>query len=156
MLALQWFTDSFDGKLGKLRGLGLRRWGYYMDHFLDYVFMACVMGHYAFLVPEPTRTMFLLLVPLYGAFEVNSWLEFGATGSFKITYLFLGPTEVRCVFIGVNTAIIFAGTGWLEAAMPVMLAVLVLMLCVIIYRTQRRIRAQDMVEKEAAQAPDEA
>lgn len=147
MLVLQWFTDSFDGKLGKLRGLGLRRWGYFMDHFLDYVFMACVMGHYAFITQEPASTLFLILVPLYGGFEVNSWLEFGATGKFRITYGFVGPTEVRLIFVAVNTAIIFAGVGWLEAAMPYVLAVLAIGLIGIVHGTQRRIRAQDMAEK---------
>ena len=153
MLALQWFTDSFDGKLGKLRGLGLRRWGYFMDHFLDYVFMACVMGHYGFLVSDHAVLWFLILVPLYGAFEVNSWLEFGATGTFRITYLFVGPTEIRLLFVAVNTAIIFAGSAWLEAVMPYALIVLAVMICVVVYGTQNRIWAMDMAEK--AKQPSE-
>ena len=147
MLVLQWFTDSFDGKLGKLRGLGLRRWGYFMDHFLDYVFMACVMGHYAFLVSDHAVVWFFILVPLYGAFEVNSWLEFGATGTFRITYLFVGPTEVRLLFVIINVAIIFVGTAWLEATMPYALTALTVMICVVVYGTQKRIWAMDMAEK---------
>ena len=147
MLALQWFTDSFDGKLGKLRRLGIRRWGYFMDHFLDYVFMACVMGHYAFLVEAPTSTWFLVLVPLYGGYEVVSWLEYGATGTFRITYLFVGPTEVRLFFAAVNTGIIFGGTAWLAPVMPIAIGVLAIGLVVIVYTTQRRIWAIDMEER---------
>jgi len=151
LLALQWLTDSLDGKLGKLQGLGLRRWGFFMDHFLDYVFMACVAGHYAFIVPEPASTLFLLLIPLYAGFEVVSWLEFGATGAFRITYLLTGPTEVRLGFIALNTAIIATGsTGWLASAMPWALSFLALALCVVVWRTQRRIRAMDEREKESA------
>ncbi|NNF64210.1 MAG: hypothetical protein HKN07_08100 [Acidimicrobiia bacterium] len=147
MLFLQWFTDSFDGKLGKLRRVGIRRWGYFMDHFLDYVFMACVMGHYAFFVGDPAALWFLILVPLYGAFEAVSWLEYGATGTFRITYLFMGPTEIRLVFIGLNTAIIVWGTAWLAPALLPALIVLGLALCVVVYTTQRRVWAMDMTER---------
>jgi phosphatidylglycerophosphate synthase len=117
-IALQWLTDCLDGAVGRLREQGLKRWGYYMDHFLDYVFMACAMGHYAFLFGEPTRTLFLLLVPLYAGFEVNSWLEHGATGKFRITFGGVGPTEARLLLILVNAGIIIWGTVWLAAALP--------------------------------------
>jgi len=40
MLLLQWFTDSFDGALGRHRDTGIPKWGYYMDHLLDFVFMS--------------------------------------------------------------------------------------------------------------------
>lgn len=153
MLFLQWFTDSFDGSLGRARGEGLRRWGYYMDHFLDYIFMACVFGHYAFLVSRPTATLFLILVPLYGAFEVNSWLEFGATGQFKITYAGVGPTEIRLFFVAINAAIIFAGVRWIEVSLPWFMLAAALLLCFLVSRTQRGIWALDMADK-AAQATD--
>lgn len=151
MIFLQWLTDSFDGSLGRARGAGLRRWGYHMDHFLDYIFMACVCGHYALVAGWPGAVWFLLLVPLYAAFEVNSWLEFGATGLFKITYAGLGPTEIRIFFIGVNTAVIFAGIGWAVAALPWFLAVLALLLVAVVWRTQRAIWAMDMAEKAASE-----
>jgi phosphatidylglycerophosphate synthase len=147
MLALQWLTDAFDGAVGRRRNTGLKRWGFFMDHFLDYVFMACVTGHYAFLVAEPTRTLFLLLIPLYTAFEVNSWLEYGATGRFRITYNGLGPTEVRIFFVVLNTAIIVFGTRFLEVALPWFETLLLVLLVVTVATTQRRIWALDMAEK---------
>lgn len=152
MLFLQWFTDSFDGRLGKLRGLGAKRWGYYMDHFLDYIFMACVTGHYAFIMPNGDAIWFLLLVPLYAAFEVNAWLDFGATGEFRITYLFIGPTELRLIFILLNTAIIYTGVAWLITAMPWTLGVLCIALVGIVYRTQKRIWQMDMDAKGEEEA----
>jgi phosphatidylglycerophosphate synthase len=147
MLVLQWLTDSLDGSVGRTRGQGLKRWGYYMDHFLDYVFMACVMGHYAFVVGEPARTLFLLLAPLYAAFEVSSWLEHGATGTFRITFNGIGPTEVRLFHVLVNTGIVVWGTGWVIAALPWYMGVLTAMLAVTVWGTQRRIWDRDMTEK---------
>jgi phosphatidylglycerophosphate synthase len=147
-IAAQWFTDLFDGAIGRRRNAGLRRWGFYMDHFLDYVFMACVTGHYAFLAAPESRTWFLLFVPLYAGFEVNSWLEFGATGKFRITYNGLGPTEARLFFILVNAAIVLFGIGWAERALPGFLLVQGILLAVTVARTQRRIWRQDMEEKD--------
>ena len=50
MIALQWATDFFDGKVGKHRGTGLVKWGFYMDHLLDYAFLCAVVGAYAFVL----------------------------------------------------------------------------------------------------------
>mgnify|MGYP001050845750 CR=1 FL=1 len=148
MLFMQWLTDSLDGSVGRMRNAGLRRWGYYMDHFLDYVFMACVMGHYAFLYDGATRVLFLLLVPLYAAFEVNSWLEYGATGRFRITFNGVGPTEVRLLFVLINTALVCFGTVWLAAALPWAMVIIAVLLVTTVVPTQRRIWKQDMEEKK--------
>ena len=43
LIVLQYATDAIDGKVGKLRGDGLIRWGYYMDHFLDYAFLCALL-----------------------------------------------------------------------------------------------------------------
>jgi archaetidylinositol phosphate synthase len=49
MLMLQWFTDCFDGALGKFRDTGIPKWGYYMDHLLDFVFLCSILIGYSFL-----------------------------------------------------------------------------------------------------------
>src|ERR1044072_7266842 len=62
MIALQWATDFFDGKVGKHRGTGLVRWGFYMDHLLDFAFLCAVLGGYALLLPERAHlSLFLVL-----------------------------------------------------------------------------------------------
>src|SRR5262245_17890441 len=43
-IAAQYLTDALDGKIGKLRNDGFVRWGHYMDHLLDYVFMAAIFS----------------------------------------------------------------------------------------------------------------
>src|SRR3989339_1175510 len=37
MIIGQYLTDLFDGAVGRYRKTGLIRWGYYMDHLLDYI-----------------------------------------------------------------------------------------------------------------------
>src|SRR3989344_990210 len=48
---LQYITDSFDGALGRYRNSGLIKWGYYMDHFLDYIFLCSILIGYSFILP---------------------------------------------------------------------------------------------------------
>ena len=149
MLFLQWFTDSFDGALGRHRDTGIPRWGYYMDHFLDFVFMSSVLIGYSFLFDGSSRQMIYLFVPVSGCFIVSSYLAFGATGEFKITYLGSGPTEVRIYFIILNVCIILFGVGWIEKILVYLFAGSMIVLCIIIYRTQKYIWSIDMAEKRS-------
>ncbi|MCL5269294.1 MAG: hypothetical protein M1457_01765 [bacterium] len=147
MLFLQWFTDSFDGALGRRRDTGIPRWGFFMDHFLDFIFMSAVFVGYAFLFTGPARDLLYLLMLVYGAMMVSSFLAYGATGQFKITYLGVGPTEIRLLLIVLNTALIAWGITWLAAALPGVLAAMVAGLCFIVHRTQKWIWSIDMDEK---------
>lgn len=148
MLVLQWFTDSFDGKLGRLRDTGIPRWGFYMDHFLDFLFMSAVFLAYALLLEPGAAFQMVLLMLLYDAMMVSSWLAFGATGRFKITFLGIGPTEIRLLFILINTCLILFGVGWLVVALPWALGVGLVLMCVIVARTQASIWRMDMDEKK--------
>jgi phosphatidylglycerophosphate synthase len=39
MIVFQYITDLFDDAVGRKRRTGLIKWGFYMDHFLDYIFL---------------------------------------------------------------------------------------------------------------------
>jgi len=147
MLFLQWFTDSFDGSLGRHRDTGIPKWGYYMDHFLDYIFMCAILAGYSFILSPRARHLLFLVMPVYGAFMVSSYLSFAATNEFKITYLRLGPTELRILLILLNIAIMIFGIGFFEKALPYVLVVLFLGMSVVIFRTQKYIWKMDMGEK---------
>ncbi len=147
MLALQWFTDCFDGALGRSRDTGIPKWGYYMDHLLDFVFMCCLFIGYSFLVDGSAKQIVYLLIPLFGLFMASSFLSFAVTNEFKITYLATGPTEIRIAFIVLNSLIIFLGTPWIEKLLPFILAIAILMLCIVVFRTQKYIWRIDMKEK---------
>lgn len=148
MNVMQWFTDSFDGALGRHRDTGIPKWGYYMDHFLDYVFTCSAFIGYACFLEDPGRFLILLLIPIQAAFNVSSYLSFAATGEFKITFLGVGPTELRLALIIINTAITIFGTAWFIAALPVVCAVIMLALCVVVYRTQKYVWKIDMTDKK--------
>jgi phosphatidylglycerophosphate synthase len=143
MLLLQWFTDSFDGALGRNRDTGIPRWGYYMDHFLDYIFLCSILIGYAFIVNDQFNTQFFILA-VFGGFMFSSHLAFAANNELKIEYLKIGPTEIRLIFILINTAIIFFGRTHLAWTLPYILILSVCGLIYTVYETQKRIWKKDM------------
>ena len=147
MLFLQWFTDSFDGALGRFRDTGIPKWGFFMDHFLDFVFMSSVFIGYSFLVEGLNEKIVYLLIPVFGCFMVSSYLAFGATNEFKITYLWVGPTEVRVWFFILNCLIIKFGTGFIEKSLIYILVLSIVFLCIVVYRTQKYIWNIDMQDR---------
>ena len=148
MLFLQWFTDCFDGALGRYRDTGIPKWGFYMDHFLDYVFMSSVLVGYSFLLEGLNKQIVYFLIPIFGCFMASSFLAFGATGQFKITYLRTGPSEMRICFIILNCLLTWFGTMWIEKILLYIFISSVLFLCVVIYRTQKYIWNIDMADKK--------
>lgn len=137
LITLQWLTDSLDGSLGRQRGEGLVRWGYYMDHFLDYMFLLSYLIGYIFIFPQQDRHLQFFTLATLSAFMVNSFLAFGASNEFRISYFNIGPTEIRLIFIVVNTIVILANparVGWL---LPYILVATLVGLGVVVYRTQR-------------------
>jgi len=149
MIFLQWFTDCFDGALGRHRDRGLVKWGYYMDHLLDFLFMWCIFAVYFFLLDNNMSIILLFTAAfLYSALMAHAFLAFSITNAFQITYLGFGPTEVRLFFIGLNTAIIFGQVQLLEAILPYLTVILALGLCIVVYWAQKQIWKLDMADKE--------
>ncbi len=149
MIVLQWLTDSLDGAIGRERNTGLIRWGYYMDHLLDYFFLAAVMIGYMILLPDKSKWMFFFVFALFAGFMVNSYLVMAASNKFKITHLGIGPTEIRLLFIFINTLLIVIGKTHLIFALPYVLSFAFLGLVVIIYRESKLIWQMDMeIKKE--------
>jgi phosphatidylglycerophosphate synthase len=148
-LVMQWFTDCFDGALGRFRDTGIPKWGYFMDHLLDFVFMCSMLIGYAWLFDGRPRILWLLAIPLFSIFYVNSFLSFAATGDFKITFLGTGPTELRLLLIALNTLIIAGGAHLVAIALPIILPIILAVLCIVVYRSQKFIWNVDMRDKAA-------
>ncbi|MCM3872559.1 MAG: CDP-alcohol phosphatidyltransferase family protein [Pyrinomonadaceae bacterium] len=148
MIFFQYLTDHYDGKVGKYRNTGLLRWGYYMDHLLDYVFLCSVIIGYAFILPEKSRYQLLFLLAVFAAFAVSAFLAFSATDRLTISYLKLGPTEFRLALIVINTLLILFGTRYMISGLKYVNAGAVAALCFVVYQTQKNIWQIDMREKE--------
>ncbi|MBA2632431.1 MAG: CDP-alcohol phosphatidyltransferase family protein [Chloroflexi bacterium] len=153
MIFFQYVTDHYDGKVGKYRNTGLLRWGYYMDHLLDYVFLCSVIIGYAFILPEKSRYQVLFLLAVFAAFAVSAFLAFSATDRLTISYLKLGPTEFRLALIIINTLLIMFGTRYMISGLKYVNAGAVAGLCFVVYQTQKHIWQVDMHQKEREKTP---
>ncbi len=148
MIALQWLTDHYDGKLGKYRNTGLVRWGYYMDHLLDYVFLCSILIGYAFILPESSRFQLLLMLALFAAYDFSTFLAFAATDRLKISFLKFGPTEFRLAIIIINGLLITFGTKHMIGGLKWVNAGAAVGLVFLVYRTQKKIWQHDMEGKQ--------
>lgn len=152
MVAMQWLTDSLDGAVGRLRNTGLIRWGYYMDHLLDYFFLASVMIGYMILMPDQSKWLFFFIFALVTGFMVNSYLAMAASNKFRITHLGIGPTEIRIAFIVIDILLIVFGKTHLAFMAPFALPLAFAGLIYVIYQEQKKIWDLDMDAKRAASA----
>jgi phosphatidylglycerophosphate synthase len=150
MIFLHYVTDHLDGKVGKYRNTGLVRWGYYMDHLLDYCFLSSVIIGYAFLVPAQSLYQLLLLLAIFAGFEVSTFLAFAATDRFKISYLKLGPTEFRLSLIIINALLVQFGVRYLVSGIKYVNIGALIGLALLIYNTHKKVWQLDMQEKSGA------
>src|SRR4051812_25691682 len=150
MIALQWVTDFFDGKVGKHRDTGLVKWGFYMDHLLDFVFLCAVLGGYALVLAERFQLGLFLVLAVFAGFMVNSFLAFAATGRFHISHGKLGPTEFRLALVIINALAAMYGTRLMGKALPYVAAGGFVVLCLLVYKTQRELWQRDMEHKHHA------
>ena len=147
MIFLQYVTDHYDGKVGKYRGTGLVRWGYYMDHLLDYVFLCSVIIGYAFILPERSRYQVLIMLAIFAGYEVSTFLSFAATDRLQISYFKFGPTEFRLALIIINALLVQYGTKKMIGGLRYVNIGAAIGLVLLIYRTHKLIWELDMKEK---------
>ena len=103
-LAVNWFGDSLDGTLARVRNQQRPRYGFYVDHVLDLVGTSFLVGGLAlsgYMNP-------LLALGLLVAYEMAVAEEFLSTHVrcvFHLSFLRIGPTELR-IILAVGTVYI--------------------------------------------------
>lgn len=147
MILMQYVTDHYDGKIGKYRGTGLVRWGYYMDHFLDYIFLCSIIIGYGFILPERSRYQILIMLAIFAGYEVSTFLAFAATDRLKIAYLKFGPTEFRLALIIINALLITYSTRKMISGLKYVNIGAAIGLAILVFRTHKLIWEIDMKQK---------
>ncbi|MBF0489542.1 MAG: CDP-alcohol phosphatidyltransferase family protein [Candidatus Omnitrophica bacterium] len=133
---LQYVTDMLDGAVGRSRNTGLIKWGFYMDHFLDYVFLSSIVIGYSFLLPVSYSLLSMLCLMLSAGFMVHTIMDFSITNHFKISFSYFGVSEARMLLIVFNTILIVTGPGLLLHTFPFFVGALFIALGVTVYRSQ--------------------
>ena len=95
-LAVNWFGDSLDGTLARIRHVERPRYGFYVDHVVDIVgitFLLAGLACSGFMTPVVALS--LLVAYLLVAGEV--FLATAVRGVFRMSFAGMGPTELRIV-----------------------------------------------------------
>ena len=120
-LAINWFGDSLDGTLARVRREERPRYGYYVDHVLDIVGITMLMGGIALSgYMTPLVALGVLVAYLLVAAEV--FLATAVGGEFRMSFLRIGPTELRLLLAGGALAVL----RWPTCELPLVGRVLVL------------------------------
>jgi archaetidylinositol phosphate synthase len=100
-----WFGDSLDGTLARIRNQQRPRYGFYVDHMVD-VFgaLALMSGMAASGFVHPAVAIAMLIAFLLLACE--SYLATYTLGRFELSQGFFGPTEIRLLMILGNLALL--------------------------------------------------
>jgi phosphatidylglycerophosphate synthase len=94
LLALNWFGDSLDGTLARVRRRERPRYGYYVDHVLDAAGFAALVGGFV-LGGHMTPWIGLLFLSAYFLVVIEIALAAHARGTFRLSAWGVGPTELR-------------------------------------------------------------
>lgn len=104
-LAVNWFGDSLDGTLARVRNRQRPRYGFYVDHIADtfgaFALMAG-LGCSGYVHWEIAAGM---LVCFY-ALSIESYLATYTTGRFHLSHGLFGPTEIRILLAVGNILIL--------------------------------------------------
>jgi phosphatidylglycerophosphate synthase len=103
-LALNWFGDSLDGTLARLRNRQRPRYGFYVDHVIDTIGGLFLMGGLAisgYLDWRIALGMYIGFLML----SLESYLAAYAMGKFRLSCAKMGPTEIRILLALGNVAL---------------------------------------------------
>src|SRR2546427_5416003 len=112
-LAANWFGDSLDGTLARVRNQQRPRYGYYVDHVIDLVGTAALFAGVAVSgLMHPSIA--IAVVAAYLLVAAESYLTTHAAGVFRVSFAGFGPTELR-ILLAVG-AIVVANKPWVDVA----------------------------------------
>ena len=103
-LALNWFGDSLDGTLARVRNQQRPRYGFYVDHILDSIGSVALMGGLA-LSGYMSAAVAMALLVLFLLMSIQSYLATYTLGEFRMSFWNFGPTELRVLLVAGNLAL---------------------------------------------------
>jgi phosphatidylglycerophosphate synthase len=95
-LALNWFGDSLDGTVARVRHQERPRYGYYVDHVLDALGFVWLIGGLV-LGGWMSLAIALAFLSSYYLLIIEVSLAVHALGKFQMSFWRLGPTELRII-----------------------------------------------------------
>ncbi len=105
---INWFGDSLDGTLARYRNIQRPKYGFFVDHTVDAFNEALIILGFG-LSPYLRFEIACLLLIGYLMMSVLVYVRTCVKGEFVISYVGIGPTEMRVIAILANTLLFFFG-----------------------------------------------
>ncbi len=105
-LAVNWFGDSLDGTLARVRNRQRPRYGFYVDHMIDTfggLFLTSGLALSGYMSTAIAAGLLLVFYML----SVEVYLATYTIGTFHLSFWIFGPTELRVVLAIGNLALYF-------------------------------------------------
>lgn len=105
-LFINWFGDSMDGSLARVRGTRRKTYGFFIDHNVD-VINETIMFIGVGASPLVNMSFAMLALVAYFMLSVYVYIDCHLKGEMRLTYGGLGPTEFRLLLVIVNTLFMY-------------------------------------------------
>ena len=103
---INWYGDSLDGTLARVRNKQRPIYGYYLDHTVDAINEVMIFVSVG-LSGLMHLDIALLALVMYLLITINVSINAHLKKEFRLTYAKMGPTELRVIMIVVNTLFIY-------------------------------------------------
>lgn len=97
-LVINWYGDSLDGSLARVRQTQRPKYGFFIDHSVD-ALTTCLFCLGLGLSPLMGLSISLFIMGGYLCMSIYTYLSTIVFGKFRLTYASLGPTEMRLIII---------------------------------------------------------
>jgi archaetidylinositol phosphate synthase len=104
-LLLNWFGDSLDGTVARVRDQQRPRYGYYVDHVIDLAGTSLLFAGLA-VSGYMSPLIATLVVAAYFLVSAETYLATHSRGVFKMSFIGVGPTELRILMAAGAIALI--------------------------------------------------
>ena len=117
-LAVNWFGDSLDGTLARVRNQQRPMYGFYVDHVIDVAGAVLLFGGLG-LSPYMSLEVALALTVAYLMISAEAYLATHARGVFRMAMFKVGPTELRILlafgtlYLYYKPRVVLAGSEYL-------------------------------------------
>lgn len=105
-LAINWFGDSLDGTLARIRNHQRPRYGFYVDHVVDAAGLTMLLGGMA-VSGYMTPLIALGVMAAYLLLCIEVYLATYCLSTFRMSFFKVGPTELRILLALGNAATFF-------------------------------------------------
>ena len=105
-LFINWFGDSMDGSLARVRGTQRKTYGFFIDHNVD-VINETIMFISVGVSPLVNMSFAMFALVAYLMLSVYVYIDCHLKGEMRLTYSGLGPTEFRLMLVITNICFIY-------------------------------------------------